>query len=91
MEKFYSDKDGGEDKIISSQMFLINRLKSEIDKLVYRLNESLKKENNKLRKENLALKAEIERLNRRLYGKNDRVLRYFERNVGAPDSDAVKR
>lgn len=77
-------------KVIPSQIFLVNRLKKEIDKLTDRLFLPLKKENIRLKNENLALKSENERLKSQLFGKNGRVLRYFGRNVGTPDSETVR-
>ena len=79
------------EKTTPSQIFLTERLKGEIDKLVDRLFLPLKQENFRLKREILMLKSENDRLNRQIYGKNGRVLHYFERNVGTPDSDVVKR
>lgn len=79
------------EKTTPLQSFLTERLKGEIDKLIDRLFLPVKQENFRLRRENLMLKSENDRLSRQIYDKKGRVLRYFERNVGAPESDVFKR
>lgn len=57
--------------------FLTVKLKKEIDGLIERVGESVRKENAELKKEIAALKMENYRLKREFFAKNDRISYFF--------------
>ncbi len=65
-------------------LFLVERLKKEINALADRLTADLKRENATLIRRIAALKAENERLNRELYGSYDPVIRCFTVSARTP-------
>lgn len=72
------EKRHGDEFSTQVNLFLVERLKKEINALADRLSADLKKENLLLIRQVAALKAENERLNRELYGSGDRIARRFD-------------
>lgn len=85
MEKSLNDANNSQ-----VNLFLVERLKKEINGLADRLSADLKKENALLIRQIAVLKMENERLNRELYGEEGQIIRHFGQKAGASAS-AIQR